>query len=157
MTGVQTCALPIFKNSEYYTFDGDLIEHTGPGKLDPDAQKPQPTLCVIKYRYGFFGLTGGKSGYYVLFYDKNGNVITRCRASEGTVIEEIRPTSLDNILEKLDVSNIKKIKFYEPDNDEFCNYILDPSSSSFRETLDSILPDVKEKERQVKRWKCVIQ
>ncbi len=55
--------------------------------LDPTAPKPQPATCVINYWPAcelVFGMTKGVPGWFIVFYDRNGNKITRYRYDRDT-------------------------------------------------------------------------
>ncbi len=103
----------------FYTFDGrplktiahkfyfPIIER----KLDQKAPKPQPTEYEIKYWAAHAislkrldGTVGtvykGVPGNFILFYDKNGNIIERDRFDEGS--------SVQNFSNKLDLSIVKQ-------------------------------------------------
>ena len=87
----------------FYTASGELIqeveerfggrnEHLARKlRLDPNAPKPQPTTYKVKYWAAFpftwgFGFKGtkGTPGDFVVFYDKNKNVIKSYRYNSST-------------------------------------------------------------------------
>lgn len=69
----------------FYTCDGEEVEKiknvreaTLFTRLDPNAPKPQPVTCKIRWWPAFtmpFGGTKGVPGWFICFYDKNGNQI----------------------------------------------------------------------------------
>ncbi len=95
----------------FYTFDGQplkTIEHKFrfpiiERKLDQMAPKPRPTECEVKYWPAIqlgFGMRKGEPGNFIIFYDKNGNIITRERFNENS--------NLQNFNNKLDLSIVKQ-------------------------------------------------
>lgn len=77
---------PGFYIARFYAFDGNLLEtfdykvmtinryNILKLKLDKGAPKPQPVSYKIEYRKMF----KRASGYWMVFYDKNGNIIGEC-------------------------------------------------------------------------------
>lgn len=68
-----------------YLFNPTKIET----KLDKNSPKPQPTTYALKY---WDGNLKGTPGYFIIFYDKNGNAINsyRCKITYYCP-DEIRP------------------------------------------------------------------
>lgn len=89
----------------FYTFDGKpikTIEHKFrfpviERKLDRNAPKPRPTEYEVKYWPAIqlpFGMRKGAPGNFILFYDKNGNIINRFRYDDGSTVQTFS-SSLD--------------------------------------------------------------
>lgn len=76
---------PTSKYAIFYSFDGNPIakrEHkfhfsAMEALLDPKAPKPQPVLCVVQQVLAASLGKKGPAGWFVVFYDKNGNQIKR--------------------------------------------------------------------------------
>ena len=74
-------------NVEFYTFDGNLImvlqndylSNFIASRLDKNAPKPRPVSYKIEYRNTF----KRPAGYWMVFYDKNGNIIAECRCDDS--------------------------------------------------------------------------
>lgn len=91
-------------NVEFYTFDGNLIIilqndsfNFIASRLDQNAPKPRPTGYKIEYRNTF----KRPAGYWMVFYDKNGNIIAECRCDDTY--------STPFFIPELDLSIVKKI------------------------------------------------
>lgn len=92
-------------NIEFYTFDGNLIvvlqnDYTSnfiASRLDTYAAKPRPVGYKIEYRNTF----KRPAGYWMVFYDKNGNIIAECRCDDNY--------STPFFIPELDLSIAKKI------------------------------------------------
>ena len=78
------------KERLYYTFDGELVDRSTDdhdiwheeAKLDSCAPKPQPVRSKIQYWEAIgvgLGMTKGVPGWFILFFDKNGNKIDSYR------------------------------------------------------------------------------
>lgn len=119
----------------FYTAQGDYIEKVEhnfrfssmKSKLDKSAPRPQPVAYKVKYWPAFPikgnpRVTKGVPGDFIIFYDKNGNVIARYRfnkesrlfsitSSEGTIVEYSTDHFNDPEVMStfpLDLSNINK-------------------------------------------------
>jgi|SRR5579871_6375536 len=98
-------------------------------KLDPKAPKPRAATYKIQYWSAIkvgFGMTKGKPGDFIVFYDKHGNRLKSFRydqkrkgiitayghkEEEHTVRPFSTPADLNNIAELgLDVSAVKEAK-----------------------------------------------
>ncbi len=86
----------------FYTFDGNPIKEC-PGqvriedyrRLDPLAPHPQPVEFKIRWRTV---IIKGVSGYFIYFYDKNGNVIDkfRCEGLNALTAENLKKYETDH-------------------------------------------------------------
>ncbi len=97
----------------FYTATGELIQVIENQQnlkkwLDPQAPKPQPTSYKFKYWSAIqigLGMTKGVSGDFVVFYDKNKNVIESHRYNRST----------DEVTIFSDVIPEKKVRFAQFD------------------------------------------
>jgi len=120
------------KTVTFYTFNGDkikTIEHNFHfplmrGKLDPKAPKPQPVSCMLRFWPAIeldFGMTKGVPGWFIIFYDKNGNRIESYRYYYDIQKNVISVMDKDYLFDKsnpqliaedfpLDLSKIREVK-----------------------------------------------
>lgn len=89
--------LPSSRYVSFYTYDGEFIESrkhdfsfTAIKKmLDNKAHKPRPVKYKIVHWDGVqigFGMRKGIPGKFIVFYDKNNNIITRYRYNGSCLI-----------------------------------------------------------------------
>lgn len=79
------------ESGTFYTFDGNKITTDKDGfcnlRLDQHAPKPQPTKAKVRYWPAVHKLGGGtygQPGWFICFYDKNGNQIESYRYDNQT-------------------------------------------------------------------------
>jgi hypothetical protein len=150
-TGIGSGVPGTSRQVTFYTSNGEPIK-TEPfemccfsaveRKLDPSAPKPQPTTYKIKFWPAFhlglvtsiFGLTKGSPGDFIVFHDKNGNIIDSHRynkeSDKVTVFTEnkTRHYCLSDVLTTdndfpLDLSiaqEVKEEKVRAPKNKPWC-------------------------------------
>lgn len=80
-------------------------------KLDPQAPKPQPTSCALRYwpAIRIIGnATKGVPGDFIVFYDKNGNKIVSHRIKADGIMLELFDALQERLGDELDLSKIRQ-------------------------------------------------